>query len=224
MADRATTAQRYRFVVFDWDGTLADSTAIIASALQQACRDVGEPEPTERDARFVIGLGLADALRHVAPRLAVERHRDLAARYRHHYLAQALSIPLFAGVREMLAEMNDAGHRLGVATGKSRAGLDHALDQQNLRHFFVATRCADEGFPKPHPGMLLELMSRVGADPAETLMIGDTTHDLELARNAGVAALAVAYGAHDPEGLARERPLATLHSIAELRAWLRQHA
>jgi phosphoglycolate phosphatase len=225
MADPARSPQRrYRFVVFDWDGTLADSTAIIAAALQQACRDVGEPEPSESDARYVIGLGLADALRHVAPRLAVERHRDLAARYRHHYLAQALSIPLFAGVREMLAEMNDAGHLLGVATGKSRAGLDHALEQQNVRHFFVATRCADEGFPKPHPGMLLELMRLVGADPAETLMIGDTTHDLELARNAGVAALAVAYGAHDLNGLARERPLATLHSIAELRAWLKQHA
>jgi phosphoglycolate phosphatase len=224
MADLAKRAQRYRFVVFDWDGTLADSTAIIASALRQACRDVGEPEPTETDARFVIGLGLADALRHVAPQLAVERHRELAARYRHHYLAQALSIPLFEGVRDMLAEMNGAGHLLGVATGKSRAGLDHALDQQDVRHFFVATRCADEGFPKPHPGMLLELMSLVGADPTDTLMIGDTTHDLELARNAGVAAVAVAYGAHDLEGLARERPLATLHSIAELRAWLRLHA
>ena len=223
MADLPKSPQRYRFVVFDWDGTLADSTAIIASALQQACRDVGEPEPTESDARFVIGLGLADALRHVAPRLAVERHRELAARYRHHYLAQALSIPLFEGVREMLAEMNDAGHLLGVATGKSRAGLDHALGQQNVRRFFVATRCADEGFPKPHPGMLLELMSLVGADPDETLMIGDTTHDLQLARNAGVAALAVAYGAHDLEGLVRERPLATLHSIAELRAWLKNH-
>jgi phosphoglycolate phosphatase len=219
-----TSPRRYRFVVFDWDGTLADSTAIIARALQQACQDVGEPAPAEVDARFVIGLGLTDALRHVAPRLAVERHRELAARYRHHYLAEALSIPLFAGVREMLAELKSAGHLLGVATGKSRAGLDHSLDQQNVRHFFVATRCADEGFPKPHPGMLLDLMSRVDADPGETLMIGDTTHDLELARNAGVAALAVAYGAHDPEGLARERPLATLHSIAELRAWLNDHA
>jgi phosphoglycolate phosphatase len=224
MADSAANPRRYRFVVFDWDGTLADSTAIIASALQQACRDIGEPEPADVDARYVIGLGLADALRHVAPQLPVERHRELAARYRHHYLAQALSIPLFAGVREMLTEMNDAGHLLGVATGKSRVGLDHALDQQNLRHFFAATRCADEGFPKPHPGMLLELMGLVGVEPGETLMIGDTTHDLELARNAGVGALAVAYGAHDLEGLARERPLATLHSIAELRAWLRNHA
>ena len=225
MADSAIgKLRRYRFVVFDWDGTLADSTAIIARALQQACHDVGEPSPAEVDARYVIGLGLADALRHVAPRLPVERHRELAARYRLHYLAEALSIPLFEGVREMLTEMNGAGHLLGVATGKSRAGLNHSLDHQNVRHFFVATRCADEGFPKPHPGMLLDLMRQVGADPAETLMIGDTTHDLELARNAGVAALAVAYGAHDLEGLARERPLATLHSIAELRGWLRDHA
>ena len=224
MADLAAGFRRYRFVVFDWDGTLADSTAIIARALQQACHDIGEPAPTEVDARYVIGLGLADALRHVAPRLPVGRHRELAARYRDHYLAEALSIPLFKGVREMLGELNGAGHLLGVATGKSRAGLDHSLDQQNVRQFFVATRCADEGFPKPHPGMLLELMSLVGAGPGETLMIGDTTHDLELARNAGVAALAVAYGAHDAEGLARERPLATLHSIAELRAWLKTHA
>ena len=225
MADSvAGGARRYRFVVFDWDGTLADSTAIIAQALQQACVDIGEPEPSDDLARFVIGLGLADALRHVAPRLAVERHQELAARYRHHYFARALSIPLFAGVREMLEEMKGAGHLLGVATGKSRAGLDHALDQQNVRHFFVATRCADEGFPKPHPGMLLDLMSQVRAQPAQTLMIGDTTHDLELARNAGVDALAVAYGAHAPEGLERERPLAMLHSIAELRAWLTDNA
>jgi len=212
--------RRYRFVVFDWDGTLADSTAIIAAAMQQACRDVGEPPPADEDARYVIGLGLTDALRHVAPRLAVERHMELAARYRHHYFAHALSIPLFTGVREMLTEMNAAGHVLGIATGKSRHGLDHALDQQEVRHFFTATRCADEGFAKPHPGMLLHLMDQVGADPGETLMIGDTTHDLELARNAGVAGLAVAYGAHPPEGLARQRPLATVHSIAELRAWL----
>lgn len=216
--------RRYRFVVFDWDGTLADSTALIASAIQQACRDLGEPAPSDDDARFVIGLGLAAALLHAAPGLPVERHPALAARYRHHYFAQALSIPLFAGVREMLTEMNAAGHVLGVATGKSRAGLDHALAQQDVRGFFAATRCADEGFAKPHPGMLLHLMDEVGARADETLMIGDTTHDLMLARNAGVAALAVAYGAHAAEGLARERPLATLHSIAELRAWLAGNA
>ena len=217
-------ARRFRLLVFDWDGTLADSTAIIADALQQACRDIGEPVPGDAEARYVIGLGLTDALRHVAPGLPQQRHPDLVARYRFHYLARDPSIPLFPGARQMLAELDVAGFVLGVATGKTRAGLDHALAQHGIGGYFAATRCADEGFAKPHPGMLLHLMEQVGARPDETLMIGDTTHDLELARNAGVAALAVGYGAHPPAGLALLRPLATVHSIPELRSWLRGNA
>jgi phosphoglycolate phosphatase len=220
----AFAPRRFRFIVFDWDGTLADSTAIIATALQRACQDVGEPMPADVDARFVIGLGLADALRHVAPNLPAERHPALVARYRHHYLSRDEAIPLFAGARDLLADMAAAGYLLGVATGKSRTGLDRALAQQDVGHFFTATRCADEGFSKPHPGMLLHLMDRVGVTPENTLMIGDTTHDLELARNAGVAALAVAYGAHPPEDLMEQQPLATLHSIAELRSWIAGNA
>jgi phosphoglycolate phosphatase len=216
--------RRFRLLVFDWDGTLADSTSIIASSLQRACADVGEPVPCEADARFVIGLGLADALRRVAPNLAPERWPDLTDRYRHHYLSRDGDIPLFDGARELLAELDSAGFLLGLATGKSRAGLSRALEQQRLATRFVATRCADEGFPKPHPGMLLHLMECTGVAPDATLMIGDTTHDVELARNAGVAALAVAYGAHEPEGLARVSPLATIHSIAELRQWLIENA
>ncbi len=197
MADATPhSPRRFRFVVFDWDGTLADSTAIIAEALQQACRDIGASVPDDANARYVIGLGLADALRHVAPDLPPERHPDLVARYRHHYTAREGTIPLFAGVREMLAELGAAGIMLGVATGKSRAGLDHALVQHDIGSYFAATRCADEGFAKPHPDMLLRLMDQVGTVPGDTLMIGDTTHDLLLARNAGVAGLAVGYGAH----------------------------
>ena len=221
---RAFAARRFRFVVFDWDGTLADSTAIIALALQQACGDVGEPVPGDVDARYVIGLGLADALKHVAPGLPAERYPELATRYRHHYFAHDGTIPLFGGVRELLAEMDTAGYLLGVATGKSRAGLDRALAQHEVGSFFAATRCADEGFAKPHPDMLLRLMDRVGVGPDDTLMIGDTTHDLELARNAGVAALAVAYGAHPLAELMQQEPLATVHSIPELRAWLAANA
>ncbi len=217
-------ARRFRFIVFDWDGTLVDSTSIIASSLQRACADVGEPVPCETDARYVIGLGLADALRLVAPGLPREHWQTLADRYRHHYLSRDASIPLFDGVRELLDELDAAGFLLGIATGKSRVGLARALDQHGLSNRFTATRCADEGFPKPHPDMLLHLMDRVGARPAETLMIGDTTHDLELAKNAGAAAIAVAYGAHDLEGLARLAPLATVHSIDELRRWLRANA
>ncbi len=133
----AFAPRRFRFVVFDWDGTLADSTAIIALALQQACRDVGEPVPADVDARFVIGLGLADALKHVAPNLPAERHPALVARYRHHYLSRDEAIPLFAGARELLAELDAAGYLLGVATGKSRTGLDRAMAQQGVGSFFV---------------------------------------------------------------------------------------
>src|ERR1700757_2788873 len=191
--------QRFRLLVFDWDGTLADSTEIIALAIQQACTDLGLPAPDDKAARFVIGLGLADALRHVAPTLPLSEHPKLSERYRHHYLARDPEIPLFAGTREMLDDLDARGFLLAVATGKSRTGLARALAQQGLEHRFVASRCADEGFPKPHPDMLLALMERVGVEAAQTLMIGDTTHDLELARNAGVSALAVSYGAHAVE-------------------------
>jgi phosphoglycolate phosphatase len=217
---RDAVSRRFRFVVFDWDGTLADSTGLIARSIQAACRDIGEPVPDDTTARYVIGLGLADMLRHITPGLAPGRHRELTERYRHHYLGADASIPLFDGVPQMLDELDAAGCLLGIATGKSRAGLARALDQHGFGHRFVATRCADEGFPKPNPDMLLRLMDRVGADPRETLMVGDTTHDVELARNAGVAAVAVSYGAHPAAGLAKLEPLALVHSAAELRQWL----
>jgi phosphoglycolate phosphatase len=221
---REPYSRRYRLIVFDWDGTLADSTAIIAAAIQEACRDVGEPVPDNVSARFVIGLGLAEALSHVAPALPVERHPELSARYRHHYLSRDPEIPLFEGVRALLDDLHARGFMLAVATGKTRVGLDRALASNALAARFHATRCADEGRPKPHPDMLLHLMERLGVAPPQTLMIGDTTHDLELARAAGVDAVAVAYGAHEPVGLAAAGPLATVHSIAELRAWLDQNA
>jgi phosphoglycolate phosphatase len=216
--------RRFRLLVFDWDGTLADSTAIIAGALQQACRDLDLPVPDDVAARFVIGLGLVDALRHVAPTLPSVDYPRLSERYRHHYLARDPEIPLFNGAREMLDELDARGFLLAIATGKSRGGLTRALAQQGLAHRFCASRCADEGFSKPHPDMLLNLMDCCGVLPAQTLMIGDTTHDLELARNAGASALAVTYGAHTHAGLAGLSPLATVASIAELAAWLRANA
>ena len=151
---------------------------------------------------------------------AETRGRELAARYRHHFLSRDAQLELYAGARELLADLSNGGFLLGIATGKSRAGLDRSLAQQRLEALFTATRCADEGFPKPHPDMLEQLMDRVGVAPHATLMIGDTTHDIELARNAGASALAVAYGAHHADGLGALAPLATVHSIAELRAWL----
>ena len=218
------TPRRFRFIAFDWDGTLADSTGIITEAIRHACADVGEPVPDENAARYVIGLGLADALRHVAPGLPASRHDELTERYREYYLARDSAIPLFAGVRELLDELRQAGFLLGVATGKSRRGLERAMDTHGLIDQFVATRCGDEGFPKPHPDMLLHLIDRVGVAPAETLMIGDTTHDIALAHAAGAACVAVGYGAHAPEQLARLGPLATVGSVRELRGWLYANA
>ena len=222
MPDRAP--RRFRAIVFDWDGTLVDSTALIAGALRSACAAIGNPVPSETDARFVIGLGLADALAHVAPGLSPDQQRALTAHYRTHYLGGEATIPLFDGAPALLEELDAAGFLLGVATGKTRVGLDRAIAANGLAGRFHATRCADEGFPKPHPGMLHALMDRLGVQPGETLMIGDTTHDLDLARNAGAHAVAVAYGAHDVEGLRTRAPLALVHSIAELRQWLSSHA
>jgi phosphoglycolate phosphatase len=217
-------ALRYRLIVFDWDGTLADSAAIIVEAIQQACADLGLPVPSDSAARYVIGLGLHDALRHVAPTLAEKDYPQLSARYRAHYLNRDPEIPLFAGAEALLSALNVRGHLLAVATGKSRRGLDRALEQAGIGRHFVATRCADEGFPKPNPDMLLHLMDSVGAVPDETLMIGDTTHDLLLAANAGVDAVGVAYGAHPGPALAAERNRAIVGSVDELTQWLGAHA
>lgn len=215
--------RRFRLVVFDWDGTLVDSTVLIAAAIRAACVAVGRPMPSLVDARYVIGLGLADALAHVAPGLGADEQRALAAHYRRHYLDGEPAIPLFGGAAELLADLDAAGFLLGVATGKTRVGLERAMASHGLAGRFHATRCADEGLPKPHPDMLLALMARLGVAPRETLMVGDTTHDLDLARNAGAHAVAVAYGAHDPAGLAAREPLATVHSVDQLRQWLVEH-
>lgn len=211
---------KYDLVIFDWDGTLVDSTGLIARSLQQACRDVGCAVPTEEEALFVIGLNMADTFRRVVPELDEEGRRRLAERYRFHFLAGEHGAPLFDGVREMLADLRGQGRRLAVATGKARRGLDRALAATGLAPWFEATRCADEGFAKPHPGMLLMLLDVTGVEPGRALMVGDTTHDLELAANAGVDAVAVTYGAHG-EALLETRPArARLGSVAELHRWI----
>jgi len=213
----------YDLVIFDWDGTLMDSTTVIAASLQAACGDIGLAVPTDRDARFVIGLGLGDTLKHVAPGLDTDGQRRLTERYRHHFLAREHEAPLYPGVREMLSDLHGNGRRLAVATGKARRGLERALDATGLRPWFEATRCADEGFAKPHPDMLLMLMDITGVEPRRALMVGDTTHDLELAANAGVDAVAVSYGAHD-EALLDTRPAkGRCASVAELHRWMTTH-
>jgi phosphoglycolate phosphatase len=214
----------YDLVVFDWDGTLMDSTRLIASCLQAACRDVGAPVPSDSEALFVIGLNMADTFRRVVPDLDEAARARLAERYRHHFLAREHEAPLYEGVREMLGELHGRGRRLAVATGKARRGLDRALDATGLGRWFEATRCADEGFAKPHPDMLLMLLDVTGVEPRRALMVGDTTHDLELAANAGIEAVSVSYGAHPEELLATRPALARCASVEDLRRWLAANA
>ena len=157
-----THRRRFDLIAFDWDGTLFDSTGLIVRCIQAACRDLGMPEPSDVQAAYVIGLGLMDALRHAVPDLAVERYPELGRRYRHHYMARQHEIVLFDGTREMLASLKARNHWLAVATGKSRLGLNEALDSAQLRQFFDSTRTADETASKPDPLMLLELMGELG--------------------------------------------------------------
>lgn len=216
--------KRYDLIVFDWDGTVMDSTGIIAGSIQSACRDLDLTIPSDEVARHVIGLGLDQALRYAVPDIAEAQRPELVARYRHHFLAQDESIPLFDGARETIAELHGAGYWLGVATGKSRAGLDRALLSSNMKSYFHATRTADQTFSKPNPAMLLELMEELAVSAARTLMIGDTTHDVLLAQNAKVDVVAVGYGAHPPEQLEALQPLALVNDFVTLRSWLRANA
>jgi phosphoglycolate phosphatase len=216
--------RHFDLIVFDWDGTLFDSTALIVRCMQAASRDIGVPEPSDEAAAYVIGLGLQDALAHAVPGLAPERYPELGRRYRHHYFARQHELVLFPGTLEMLGELKARQHWLAVATGKSRRGLDEALASSQLQGLFDATRTADETASKPNPLMLQLLMREFGVDAERTLMIGDTTHDLQLASNAGAASVAVSYGAHDPEAFAVHAPLHVAHSTRELSDWLRDHA
>lgn len=217
-------AKQFDLLVFDWDGTLLDSTGAIVDAVQAACRDLGQPEPSDEHARQVIGLGLADALRHSVPGLSEDQFPQMVERYKYHYLARDHELRLFDGIRELLAQLHESGFLLAVATGKSRKGLDRSLAHSGLGVYFSASRCADECFSKPHPQMLDELMVEFAVSPERTLMIGDTTHDLQMAINAGVAGLAVDYGAHSAQALDALNPLARLHTIGELARWLGTNA
>jgi len=215
---------RFELLVFDWDGTLMDSAGAIIASIQLSCSDLGLPVPERERAAHVIGLGLKDALSYAVPELPTRDYGKLAERYRHHYLARDPDIELFPGVREMLVALKEKGHLLAVATGKSRAGLERVLEATQLKQYFDSSRCADETHSKPHPAMLQELMQELLVAPEATLMIGDTGHDLQMAVSAGVAALAVSYGAHARDSLTAFNPLACIDTPQELAPWLTKNA
>ncbi|MDH6302122.1 phosphoglycolate phosphatase [Polynucleobacter sphagniphilus] len=213
-------ARRYDLIVWDWDGTIMDSTPTIVQCIQQACRDLDFKEPDDSLASSVIGLGIHDSLRRAVPWIEPAHFSKLTERFRYHYLAKDHELHLFKGVRDLLEKLRADGYLLGVATGKSRVGLDRSLQHHQLEHLFHETRTADESFSKPHPGMLLELSDALQVPMRRMLMIGDTTHDLDMAVNAGVDAVAVTYGAHPPDTLKESTSLAHVDDVPQLAQWL----
>jgi phosphoglycolate phosphatase len=211
------TKRRFDVLIFDWDGTLFDSIEWIVDCLQQAADDSGIRKPSREAARSVIGLGLGEALQTLFPDQREEGLETLMDCYRRRYFAREISpADLFDGVPEMLEELRRQRFLLAVATGKARRGLDRALRGTGIAHVFSATRCADEAASKPHPAMLNQIIELLGVDRGQAVMIGDTTHDLQMAGNAGIAGIGVTCGAHRREELAALAPIACLGDVREL--------
>jgi phosphoglycolate phosphatase len=220
MIETTKLDRRYDLVVWDWDGTIMDSTPTIVHCIQQACRDLGFKEPDDSLASSVIGLGIHDSLRRAVPWIEPVHFPSLTERFRYHYLAKDHELHLFVGIRELLEKLRADGYLLGISTGKSRVGLNRSLEFHELGHLFHETRTADESFSKPHPGMLLELSDATQVSVRRMLMIGDTTHDLDMAANAGVDAVAVTYGAHPLVTLKASPSLAHVDNVQQLAQWL----
>lgn len=213
---------RYALIVFDWDGTVIDSASAIIECMQEASREMGLAIPERERAGHVIGLGMHDAMKIVAPELPAARHPEFVALYRKHFLARQDGMQLFPGMKELITSLSSE-RSLAIATGKSRRGLERALAASGVRDCFAASRCADETTPKPHPAMLLELMEALQVQPDGVLMIGDTSHDMLMAQSAGVDGLAVTYGAHPEHELRSCEPRGCVSSVQALRAWLQSH-
>jgi len=216
--------KQFDLIVFDWDGTLMDSTATIVKCIQAAAKDLGLPIPSREQSAHVIGLGMGEAMQVAMPGLDPKVYPRIMERYRYHYLSKDHELTLFDGVHEMLQDLSQQGYFLAVATGKSRVGLNRSLNAAGLLSTFDATRCADETFSKPHPAMLQELTRELGQDLRRTVMIGDTTHDLMMAQNAGSSGIAVEYGAHPLEQLAACNPVYSARTVPQLHQWLNENA
>ena len=224
MSVKTFRPRRFDLIASDWDGTLYDSTAIIVRCIQEAVRDVGGTVPSDKEASYVIGMALTQALAHAAPDVPPEKYNELGNRYRFHYVQHQNDLSLFEGVLPLLSDLRHRGHLLAVATGKSRRGLDDALHSVDLRGVFDGSRTADQTAGKPHPLMLQELMADFDVAPERLLMIGDTTHDLQMAVNAGCASVGVSYGAHEPDAFQALSPLFVAHTVRDLHDWLLQEA
>ena len=215
------TDKKFQLLVFDWDGTLADSEACIIDAMQLASTDAELPMCSDVQIRDVIGLSLDVAIETLFPEAEITVRSSVADRYREHYFSTSTSaVPVFEGVVDILEKLNQENYFLAVATGKSRRGLDRSLSETGLNKYFHTTRCADETISKPNPQMLIEIIDSFGLEAVDALMIGDSEYDLQMANNAGMESVAVSYGVHDVERLQQCGPLAIIHNITELSDFL----
>jgi phosphoglycolate phosphatase len=213
--------RQFDLVVFDWDGTLMDSETKIVRCMQAAARDLDIPDPGVAAIRDIIGLGLNEAMQVLFPSSTPGDQARLVEQYRRHFLElDNTAMPLFPGVTEGLVKLADLGYLLAVATGKARRGLDRVLNETGMHHLFVASRCADETFSKPHPKMLEEILDQTGVESARALMVGDTVYDMQMAQNARVAGLGVSYGVHARERLLESGARACVDSFREVCAWV----
>lgn len=207
---------KFSLVVFDWDGTLMDSTYSIVVAIQNACRDLGLPIPSDQEASWVIGLSLVEAFKKAVPTIQPHQIDPFIERYKYHFLTRDPDLRLFPGNKALLDDLKQRGVLMAVATGKSRIGLDRVLKNHQLEHYFVTTRTADQTASKPNPLMLQEIMDELMVSPDEVVMVGDTTHDIFMAKNAGVHSIAVTYGAHSRQELDSAHPSFLVESVNDL--------
>ena len=212
--------KQFDLIVWDWDGTLADSTGMIANAVRNAAASVGLPPISLEAASSIIGLGLKEAINTLYADISLENAQALAAQYRANYYASADDVALFEGATDAIKTLSEQGFKLAVATGKGRRGLNMALEKSGLKSYFQATRTVDECFSKPNPQMLHELMDDLDVPAARTLMIGDTSYDLQMAQNAGVRSVGVSYGAQPQADWQHLAPVQQFHDFSSLSSWL----
>jgi len=211
----------YQLIIFDWDGTLMDSAQKIANCIKASARDAGLQEPSDQQAKSIIGLGLTEAMTRLFPQATQSKVTDVVDAYRYHFVkGDVTEQGLFDGVEQGLQTLQDRGAVLAVATGKSRAGLERVFNEMDLRKHFLTSRCADETRSKPHPQMLHEILDFTAIDPNKTIMVGDTTFDMDMAANAGIAGLGAGYGVHAEDMLRQSKAVEVKHSFTELLAWL----
>jgi phosphoglycolate phosphatase len=207
----------YRLIIFDWDGTLLDSTGHIVNSVQRAARDLNWQLPDNRAVKDIIGLGLPEAIRALFPDSTEDDVRALRSNYARHFMDENQDTScFFAGVPDLLHRLHESGFLLGLATGKARPGLERVWRKHRVGHFFHASRCSDECPSKPDPGMVLELLETLSVAPGEAVLVGDTRFDLDMAQSAGVAGVGVRYGAHPPAVLEQSQPLALVDDLGEL--------